>query len=430
MRGSTALKIPEAIPRPRPMGIVICLTGGVSLAAGILRSEPALILSGTLILAVTVYCFLLVFLHSLLHRKNAFAISVRIVPETASIGSTCNTLLDWNSGISSGKQSKFFRFPGILIRYIVELSTIDERRIVHSFDPGHEHGKNTKSGSAESISTSFTVKERGAYYGKRDTLEIIDSLGLFCAAYTLIREASPRLLVLPRSGSDPVPLTIRSGGDEQRRDLNFQKTDNLIDHRPYMPGDDPRRINWKLYSHAGELFVREGENAPPPHGRLLILLDSQYESDLYKKEESRAAVDQLCETALTLAAEIRGKGLEVTVDYVRRNGVQGPEPDCTNISEILSFPAALKMVTDTRAPGAAFDTFPEIEDGRSILILALPRAGGSTSALEQFLKNRKPGQDVDLVFICGKNGLEIYAETCVRLYGQKGGVHARYISKS
>ena len=44
--------------------------------------------------------------------------------------------------------------------------------------------------------------------------------------------------------------------------------------RKYYPGDDARRLNWKVFAHSRELFLRVGEETPPPESRILFVLDA------------------------------------------------------------------------------------------------------------------------------------------------------------
>ncbi len=44
--------------------------------------------------------------------------------------------------------------------------------------------------------------------------------------------------------------------------------------RPYLPGDDLRRMNWRLWAHTAQPFVRATEWLPPPLGETLWVLDT------------------------------------------------------------------------------------------------------------------------------------------------------------
>ncbi|MFP4329523.1 MAG: DUF58 domain-containing protein [Spirochaetaceae bacterium] len=62
-------------------------------------------------------------------------------------------------------------------------------------------------------------------------------------------------------------LSERVGGPSQRRN------ELLIETRPYHPGDDLRRLNWKALARTDELLVRIGEQIPPRHRRITLLCD-------------------------------------------------------------------------------------------------------------------------------------------------------------
>lgn len=63
-----------------------------------------------------------------------------------------------------------------------------------------------------------------------------------------LRELRRRTLAEPRAPYERV-LGERSGS---RR----QEGAEFVDYRPYVPGDDPRRIDWRVYARLGDLVVR------------------------------------------------------------------------------------------------------------------------------------------------------------------------------
>jgi uncharacterized protein (DUF58 family) len=376
----------------------------LAFVAGSLRKELALTLMNSVFLAVLAYTFLGVLILAGLHKKKALTLSVRPAARNISPGNRGEVLL---TRAGSG-EDRFFRFPGILIRYSLRLGTRDGRIIRHIFDPD---------ASAEG-ERFFAVRERGAYYGSRDGFIIADCLGFFRVVLPLPREESPRLLAQPAPAAESIPVYVRSGGNVQRIEPRFRRTDDLTDHRPYIPGDDPRRINWKLYGHGGDLFVREGEPEPPPHSRLVILVDTQADPALFTPETARLGVDLLCENALALALEYLGRGMDIQIGYTG-GGLRGGS--AAEAAEALAYPAAL--------PLTAGEELPEADD-RGVLLLALPRDSGEGAALEKFLRNRGGKQPVDLVFLYQGEALDESAETCVRWYRQKAGVHARRLRLS
>jgi uncharacterized protein (DUF58 family) len=356
-----------------------------------LRKELALTLVGAVFMAVLVYTFIAVFILGNLYRKKSQALQVRMMQKNIEAGKSAEPVLR--------SDGRFFRLPGILIRYELRLATQDGRTVRHVFDPGINPG-------------AFIVGERGAYYGERDLFITCDILGLFHLSRPVPQDKGPRLLAMPAPAAETIPVYVQSGGDSQRQTLRYQRTDNLTDHRPYIPGDDPRRINWKLFGHAGDLFVREGEPEPPPHSKLSILIDTLADPALYSPAEGRRGVDLLCENALAVALEYELRGMEIML------GFSGGELTAVKPGELaafLSYPAASH-------PGAERE-LPLSPGDRSVLILALPRNIAEGSALDRFLKNRQSGQGVDLAFIGNDT------EMTVQYYNKKGGthIHARQI---
>jgi hypothetical protein len=407
--------------RPSDLGIFLFILTILALGAGALRKELALSLVGGVFLAVLAYSVLAALILALIHAKRARLLSSHILNSNIPVGKTGEILLNREKAGSR----RFFRLPGILIRYEIRLTTRDGREIRHLFDP-----------DTKQLPSVFPVPERGAYYGSRDRFFIGDILGLFRLYLPLpsdpgLADSGPRILALPQAAADSIPIDLwsdRAGGEAQRQNTHYHRTDNLTDHRPYVPGDDPRRINWKLYGHApsNELFVREGEPEPPPHSRLLILVDTLADPALYSPESGRHGVDMLCENALAIALDYQEhEGMELSIGYSGGGIVEGStaEPGKT-LAEALAHPAA-----DPGNTGAAMG-LPASPGDRGILILALPRTI-TESALDRFLKKQPLGVTVDLAFLYGDEAQEAAqeagAETCVRIYRQRGGVHARGI---
>jgi hypothetical protein len=422
------------------------MAAALGLVSGGLRHELVLILFGAVLLAVWVYSLLAIVFMLIIHRKRVLFLSVRLVPELSTRprskspeslpevlsagqpGAVVCLRKYTRDGADEGDftgKGRFFRLPGIVIRYRVDLSTKDGRRLSHIFDPDF----------LQNNTNPFTAPPRGAYYGEQDKLLIFDIIGLFQAAIAIPQPPGPRLLVMPHAAEQAVPPAIQSGGVEQRTEPHFLRTDDLIEHRPYVPGDDPRRINWKLYGHAGDLFVREGEPEPPPRSRLVILIDSQTDGGLYTAEAGRRGVDLLCENALALALDYTDRGMDVSIGY-SGGGISNGMP--AELAAALAYPAALPLFTQAALSGG--DELPQADEARGVLIMALPRGwtdgdaaenGAAQPSLDRFLKKRNVKQTVDMLFLYGGEevspSLEESAETCVRFYSGKGGVRARHI---
>jgi hypothetical protein len=158
-------------------------------------------------------------------------------------------------------------------------------------------------------------------------------------------------------------------------------------------------------------------------------LDCQAESDLYSPAEGRKAVDLLCGNALAAALEFSGRGIDVTIGYT---GGKIRGGNAVEMAGLLAWPAALPMNAALDLPAPPESRPPSRAAG--IIILALPRSladSGEPSALDRFLKNRRPNQNVDLLFIYDEKSscsteLEESAEICAVVYGRKLGVYARH----
>ena len=397
--------IPVKIPAPLPMGLCLLILAPAFCCAGLWRRELPLTLLGAILSAAGAYCFAGTLILSFLHRKGAGTLSSRMIPAELNAGQGGVIVCSRNQAGTGERGPRFFRLPGILIRYRVELSTRDGRRIIHTFDPDYQ----------QDTPGEFPPPERGAYYGEHDRLCILDALGLFQTRFPVPQHRGERLLVLPRAAEEPVSLPPRAGGHEQRSEPHFQRTDDLIDHRPYVPGDDPRRINWKLYGHAGDLFIREGEPEPPPHSRLVMLLDTQADPLLYTPEAARCGVDLLCSQALALIREYAGRGIDILLGYTG-GAIQGGGSG--ELAALLARPAAL-------LPADMAD-LPDPPEDRNILLLALPRSSGE-AALDRFLKKRGTKNETVVLFLYTGDWLDEAAETAALFYNRRGGIHARRI---
>jgi len=422
---------------PRTMGVFVLLIIILSFAAGAVRREMVLTLTGAVFLAVWVYCLAMTLLLALFHRRRAGAASIRLSPEKITAGGWTQAIYSQGGGISFSR--KIFQLPGILVRCRVPLSTKDGRRLSYEFKPEHKTGFEQQD--------VFQAKKRGAYFSAYDEFAIFDILGFFRFAYRMPAEAGARLLVSPLTESEPVPVRAK-GGEADRQDAPvMERTDNLIDHRPYVPGDDPRRINWKLYSHGGELFIRQGEREPPPHSMITILIDTQFDS-LYTAKSAPSAVDLLCENALAIIGD-DGKEKDIQIGFTGQTEKTGNAFTPADLGFFLAYPYALsqnfitqrrkgakdaKEYIDSNKNSASSANLPAVPEKRGIVILALPRVDAQASALDRFLANNE-NRTVEVLFLFGEceNNRPTYeeqadaAQTCAVIYNKRPGVKAQAI---
>jgi len=442
------------------MGIFVLAIIVIAFVAGALGSEIGLMLAGAVFLAIWGYCLLMTLLLALLHSRRASRACIRVSPREVAAGAVAEAF--YSEGDAAAPVLKVFQLPGVLVRCRLLLATKDGRRIWHDFNP------------AKSGPHPFDVKKRGAYFSAYDEFAVCDILGFFRFVFRLAPESardlrsaaaqtSPRILAKPHPAGEPPPVNARAGDSNLKLELSLQRTDILIDHRPYVPGDDPRRINWKLYGHGGSLIVREGEREPPPHSNLAILIDSEYDPALYGESEARRGIDLLCGHALAAAIACAKSGMDVLV------GCLGSAPSggdlgsaagalSLNFAAALAWPAARSMQKGEASPSADAASSAGAADlqetqglpaERGILVMALPRSCIGTN-LDMFLKKNAGrgiearGRSVDLLFLCHHGELAKTADPakalspqeserlaatglCVSLFGQRPGVKARSI---
>jgi uncharacterized protein (DUF58 family) len=383
-------------PKPRPIGVFTLCIAALSFTAGFLCKEPVLPLIGTIFLCCTGYCFLSVFFLALLHKKKAAALLAHIVPEKITV--------DENASIQISQKTSFFQIPGVLIRYKLSLSTKDNKKIECIFG-GDFFKKN---------SANFPATQRGAYYGMYDELMFQDIFGFFCAALKLPQYKNERLLVLPVPAARIPAIHYLASGDKRRGEIEMRKTDDLTEQRPYTPGDDPRRINWKLYSHAGELFVRQEEHEPPPHSQFILLIDTDADVSLYSGKDGAAAIDALCSIALSLIIEKTACGAEVLFAYTGSGVKTGAS------AEFLAYPARTELGGGQRLP-----VIPASSAACSIFIMALARKDRKEkSSLQDFIKNRHSTQTIQIMFFYHSVETKNYAETSAMFFNQLAGVRS------
>jgi uncharacterized protein (DUF58 family) len=414
------MKIP--FPKPRPAGIFAMLAAALCFVSGFPRKEPVLTLAAALFAVCLAYCFVSVFLLALVHGKNAAALRAHIVPE--------KTPVNGSAALRLSRRIYFFELPGVLIRYKLCLATKDGKTIENVFG-----GSFFKKAGAE-----FTVSRRGAYYGAYDELAIQDIFGFFRRPLGLYRGENERLLALPAPAETYPQLLSVTGGTEGRGKTIFRKTDDFTEQRPYIPGDDPRRINWKLYAHAGELFIRQEEREPPPHSRFVLLIDTEADPSLYSASEGALAVDVLCSAALALLLERTASGGDALFGFTG-GGIIRMTGGMAELSAPLAYPARA-------VPASGFHASPPVRKGRlstlqpvpaggqrlpdipafaaplGVLVLALARRPeiSSVTSLQNFVE--KNGGDASIVFFYGNENQKNAAEGSAILFNRRPGVKA------
>jgi uncharacterized protein (DUF58 family) len=115
---------------------------------------------------------------------------------------------------------------------------------------------------------------RGVYRGKSGIIVLEDLFGF--TRFVLFQGENLSLQVFPDFIKNGISKDkIIAGGQVATADIKRIRSEELLEVRKYYPGDDARRINWKMFATSGELFMRIGEEIPPPTGEITLILNSQ-----------------------------------------------------------------------------------------------------------------------------------------------------------
>ncbi|MEX0664588.1 MAG: DUF58 domain-containing protein [Acidimicrobiia bacterium] len=98
--------------------------------------------------------------------------------------------------------------------------------------------------------------------------------------------------VAPRRGGGGEPAAHAEGA----RAPALEPLGEFLAMRDYEPGDDPRRVHWRLSARRGELLVRQDEAASP--GRVVLVLDTRPE--VHDDVTFEAAVEAIASLAVSL----------------------------------------------------------------------------------------------------------------------------------
>ncbi len=191
--------------------------------------------------------------------------------------------------------------------------------------------------------TGFTVKpeHRGVYRSQKATFVVEDLLG-FTESFvdTSIEEY---VKVFPAE-LDRETVLMRIASDESTDTMKKKRvSDELLEVKKYYPGDDIRRLNWKVFAHTGELFVRKGEETPPPDVKLLFVIDPTM-PDSVPASVAGDYLDSLLETCAALFLVALESGSPVIVAVPGRGEPRSFEPRAKN--DLLTLLAGIRWYTE------------------------------------------------------------------------------------
>ena len=172
-------------------------------------------------------------------------------------------------------------------------------------------------GQRVTLARAIRRTPRGDYRIGPADIAYSDLFGLTRVA--VAQAAGARLRVLPRLfpvGLQDTPRAL-APEDGALSALRRTPTEDYFRFRDYQPGDDTRRLHWKLSLKVGRLQVRLPESVPVTRRRVRLVLDNHAPWHLVAHAASELvlgdALDRLVEVWLSLARALTERGENVTL---------------------------------------------------------------------------------------------------------------------
>ena len=347
-------------------GAVYTVMGTLLLISGLLRGELLSAVCGGLLMLYAGFAAAAVAISALCWKSEE--------PDLASDGGGF-TVIPARSKAAQSESAKTFPpcIPGTAAFFTIEFSLSPE--------PTAETAASL-SIPLQGIQTKYHPENliRGRYFYKRQYLNIRDFAGFFAAAYTQLPCLSvPYIVVQP-----VLPPQKAVFPDLRSRTVNDlpsqERTNELYESRPYFPGDDPRKIHWKLYAHTNTLSIKLGAFEPPPVKRLTIYIE---EPVCVKKKEralTASVFDAFIGRLSGVIIELLNAGIQCSLllyDYLqhslqRYEITEEGAAAAAQIQNLLAIPA-LRASPEALPDAAA--VFQAVPDGGELLYCYMPTGG-------------------------------------------------------
>jgi uncharacterized protein (DUF58 family) len=286
-------------------GFFFFLLASVIFTAGILRADLAALFWGCSFLLLTLYAFTGNHIFTALLRnffkKQTRPVNICFSETGITAGST--------AAIHMKARLLSFFIPGFTLTLVITLQwqTRDPVYIKTQLFPGENR---------EEI--PFTLHYRGKYECTSLICCMNDLFGFTKTDYSI--ETEDYIDVYPGL-MNREDLLLKVTGDESTDiQKKCRRNDELLEVKKYYPGDDVRKLNWKIFAHTGELFVRKGEETPPPDSRFIFILDPG-ETPYLAPRFSNDFMDSLVETAGSIMTLVLENGHPLFLSIPGRNGV-------------------------------------------------------------------------------------------------------------
>lgn len=153
---------------------------------------------------------------------------------------------------------------------------------------------------------------RGVYSPQKSEIRIIDPANFFIFHIMQDKNSFPLPFVICPEPEEPVSFNLILGQSIQNHGKStFNRSEDLYENRTYVPGDDPRKINWKIFSHTGVLALREGELLPPPKTEYTFIFNT-VDTKFFPKSQKHL-FDILVNRATSIALSLGNRKIPFTI---------------------------------------------------------------------------------------------------------------------
>ena len=277
-------------------GLVIVLLSAGLLALGVVRADLAALFWGSSFLLFAAYALVAghLFRLALSRRRAAAARFLSVLLPTA--GAFPGDQLEAHV---AARLPRAFP-PGFSVRF--SLPMLWHTRRVDAVSARLSPGTNQKG-------ITFSARHRGLYTSTAAVLELRDVIGLTAHHLRVALDESLTLFPSLRSIED-LGRFMGQADAATPSSRSRTRSEELLEARKYYPGDDVRRLNWKVFAHLNELFLRIGEEVPPPQSRILFVLDTTANA-LIPRPHAADYIDGLVEACASVMIALMARRVDV-----------------------------------------------------------------------------------------------------------------------
>lgn len=370
-----------------PHGFFSLILAAGALAEGFLRGELIATMTGLFLLVLHVFALVTVMLNRF--RWNRFSAGIDTRPDGTFV------FVPQSAGFEHSS-----RYPVNPV-----LSSITFRMYLRSLSYGDSYRLDLP------IPAAFTgvrpaLPPRGRYAAEYSVCVISD----FAFLYNLTTKKNAdlkgfALRVLPDETASNSVKTDSSASGNADGASSWLRSEELYETRQFRPGDDRRKINWKVFAHSGELTTREGELLPPPSREYSIVFwtPGQHHDRKHPDTESRIRLDALVSRAAATCRDLLRSGKNLRFPQFGNIIALHENPEADNI---VMHALTLPDLNCSKPFSNGSDPFSREE----VLCFTLPpginTAADGTSRYREEIFSNMPGSGSTVTFYVGPAEIE------------------------